>query len=119
MRIDGHRRCTLLLILIALLRLARPAGADEAQKRNEAASGVRHAGRQFVEDTRSAGKALGRDASEAAREGWDKTKGASAAAADAVRRATREFWRDVLEEKARLRAKLRRENAELRSRPAK
>ncbi len=119
MKIDGRRRCMRLLILIALVCLAPPAGAAEVQQGNEAPSGVRHAGKQLVEDARSAGKALGRDASEAARVGWDKTKGASAAAADAVRRATREFWRDLIQEKERLVEKLRRENRELRARQAK
>lgn len=117
MRIDGRKGRTL-LISMALLRLAHSAAADEAQKR-DAASGVRQAGKQLLEDARSAGKALGRDASEAAREGWDKTKGASAAAADAVRLATREFWRDLIQEKERLLEKLRRENRELRARQAK
>ena len=107
----------LVTLLLGLLTL--PAWADEAQKRRDAASGLRHAGKQLVEDARSAGKAFGRDASGAAQEAWDKTKGASAPAVDAVRHATHEFWRDLIQEKERLLEKLRRENRELRSRQAK
>lgn len=107
------------LVALLLGLLALPARADEAQKTKEAASGMRHAGKELVEDSRSTGKGFGRDASEAAQEAWDKTKGESAAAADRVRHATREFWRDLIQEKERLLEKLRRENRELRARPAK
>jgi len=50
---------------------------------------------------------------------WRKTREVSAAAAEEVRRATREFWRDVIREKERLLQALRRENRELRARKAR
>ncbi len=118
MRVDGHTSCTLLLILIALLCLGLPGWAGDPQKKDGGAQVLRRAGK-IVEAGELAGRELAHDASEAGREAWDKAKEASAAGAEEVRRATREFWRDVIEEKARLLAKLRRENAELRARRAK
>jgi hypothetical protein len=118
MTAGGRTSCTLLSILAALLCLGRPGGADETPKKDGRSPVLRGAGK-IVEEGEQAGREFAHDASQVGREAWAKAKEASAAAAEEVRRATREFWRDVLEEKARLRAKLRRENAELRSRRAK
>lgn len=103
---------------IAFLWLVPPASPDETQKKDGGAKILRRAGK-LVEAGESAGRALGRDASETGREAWEKAEEASAAAAEEVRRATREFWRDVIEEKERLLARLQRENRELRARQAK
>jgi hypothetical protein len=99
---------------LAVLWLVEPAGAAEATKKD----GSAHRAGKIVEAGESAGKEFGHDAAEVGREAWGKAQGASAAAAEEVRRATREFWRDVIEEKERLLAKLRRENRELRARQA-
>jgi hypothetical protein len=107
----GHARSSFLFL--ALLSLVRPAWAEDTPKKDGGKIG-RKAG-EVVEAGASAAKEFGRDASEAGREAWAEAK----AAVDEVRRATREFWRDVLEEKERLRAKLRQENHELRARQAK
>jgi hypothetical protein len=118
MRIDGRTSCTFLSILVALLCFGRLGWADEPPKKDGPAAVLRGAGK-IVEEGELAGKEFAHDASQAGRQAWEKAKETSAAAAEEVRRATREFWRDVLDEKARLRAKLRRENAELRARRAK
>jgi hypothetical protein len=117
MRVDGHTRCTLLLILIALLCLVLPGWAGDTQKKEGSAKVLRRV-EKIVEAGELAGRELAHDASEAGRDAWEKAKEVSAAAAEEVRRATHEFWRDLMEEKARLRAKLRRANAELRARRA-
>lgn len=106
------------MILIALLCLILPGWAGETEKKDGSAKVLRRA-EKIVEAGESAGRELAHDASKAGREAWEKAKEASAAAAEEVRRATHEFWRDVMEDKARLRGKLRRENAELRARRAK
>src|ERR1700674_5999269 len=90
-------------ILVVLLCLGRPAWADETPQKDGRAPVVRGAGK-IVEEGELAGREFAHDASQVGREAWEKAKKASAAAAEEVRRATREFWRDVLEEKARLRA---------------
>ena len=118
MTVGGRTTFTLLSILVALLCLGREGWTDETPKKDGRTPVLRGAGK-IVGESEQAGKEFAHDASQVGREAWAKAKEASAAAADEVRRATREFWRDVLEEKARLRAKLRRENAELRSRRAK
>ena len=113
-----HRIARSTLPFVALLWLVLPGWAGETEKKNGSGKILRRAG-ELVEAGESAGKEFGRDASEAGREAWDKAQEASAAAAEEVRGATREFWRDVIEEKERLLAKLRRENRELRARQAK
>ena len=119
MTVGGRTHCTLLSIfVVALLWLSRPGWAEEPPRKDGRSTVLRGAGK-VVEEGEQAGREFAHDASEVGREAWAKAKEASAAAAEEVRRATREFWRDVLEEKARLRAKLQRENAELRSRRAK
>jgi hypothetical protein len=118
MTVGGRTTCTLLSIVVALLCLGRPGWADETPKKDGRTPALRGAGR-IVEEGELAGREFAHDASQVGREAWAKAKEASAAAAEEVRRATHEFWRDVLEEKARLRAKLRRENAELRARRGK
>jgi hypothetical protein len=112
---DGRARSSLLLV--ALLSLVRPAWAEDTPKKDGGKVG-REAGK-VVAAGESAAKEFGHDASEAGREALAKAKEVSAAAVDEVRRATHEFWRDVVEEKERLRAKLRQENRELRARQAK
>jgi hypothetical protein len=107
-----------LSILVVLLCLGRPGWADETTKKDGRSPVLRGAGK-ILEEGELAGREFAHDASQVGREAWEKAREASAAAAEEVRKATREFWRDVLEEKARLRAKLRRENAELRARQAK
>ncbi len=116
MRSGGRARSSVLFLV--LLWLVRPGWAEETPKKDGGGKILRGAGK-VVEAGESAGKELGRDASEAGREAWEKAKVVSQAAAEEVRRATREFWRDVLGEKERLRAKLREENRELRARQAK
>jgi hypothetical protein len=101
---------------LALLCIALPATASEQK---DGSGKVQHRAEKIVEAGKSAAKDFGHDASEVGREAVEKAKQASAAAAEEVRRATREFWRDVVEEKERLRAKLRNENRELRTRKAK
>ena len=113
-----HRIACSTLPFITLLWLVLPGWAGETQKKDGSGKILRRAGK-LVEAGESAGKEFGRDASEAGREAWEKAREASAAAAEGVRGATREFWRDVIEEKERLLAKLRRENRELRARQAK
>ncbi len=117
-RVTLHRSACSALPFIALLWLTLPAGGDETQKKDGSAK-TRRGAEKLVEAGQSAGKEFGHDASEAGREAWAKAQGASATAAEEVRRATRDFWRDVIEEKERLLAKLRRENRELRARQAK
>jgi hypothetical protein len=118
MRVGGRASSWLLPILVALLCIGRPGwGADTPKK--DARAPVLRGAEKIVEEGELAGREFAHDASQVGREAWAKAKEASAAAAQEVRRATREFWRDVLEEKARLRAKLQRENAELRARQAK
>jgi len=70
---------------------------------------------RYVED---AGRELGRDADGASRKGWEKTKSFSSSAADEVRRATREFWDDVIRTKQAMAEKLRKENSELKAKKA-
>jgi hypothetical protein len=118
MTVGGRTSCTFLSILVALLCLGRPGWAEETPKKDGRTPVLRGAGK-VVEEGERAGREFAHDASQVGREAWAKAKEASAAVAEEVRRATREFWRDVLEEKARLRAKLRRENAELRAHRAK
>jgi len=109
--------CCSFALLFGLL--VAPAGAVETQKKKGAASALRGAGKELVEDAKAAGTELERDASDVGGDAWRKTREVSAAAAEEVRRATREFWRDVIEEKERLLQALRRENRELRNRQAR
>ena len=109
--------CWSFLLLLGFL--VAPAWAAETEKKKDAASALRSAGKELVEDAKAAGTELERDASDVGGDAWRKTREVSAAAAEEVRWATREFWRDVIEEKERLLAKLRRENRELRARKAR
>src|SRR5258708_35409226 len=112
MTVGGRTTFTLLSILVGLLCLGREGWADETPKKDGRPPVLRGAGK-IAEESEQAGREFAHDASQVGREAWAKAKQASAAAAEEVRRATREFWRDVLEEKARLRAELRPEHAEL------
>jgi hypothetical protein len=118
MTVGGRSSSLLLSILVALLCLGRPGWGEDTPKK-DAQAPLLHGAGKLVKEGELAGREFAHDATQVSKEAWAKAKEASADAAEEVRRATREFWRDVLEEKARLRTKLRRENAELRARQAK
>ncbi len=126
----------MLPLLIAALAATAPARAEESQKKDSKQSGTisdafKKAGHEFVQDAKAAGrdirnstvgrkvegtaKEIGHDTAETSKKGWDKTKSFSASAADEVKRATREFWDDVIHAKEAVAEKLRKENADLKS----
>jgi hypothetical protein len=134
-RVIRFRIMTLPAMLL-LLAATAPALAEDPPKKEGQATGtasgeVKEAGRELVKDTKEAGRDLknskaGRYVEEAARElgsdvagaskqGWDKTKSFSSSAAEEVKQATREFWNDVIRTKEAMAGKLRKENAELKS----
>ena len=123
-------------VLLVLLAAMAPGRADDPPKKEPQASGtasgeVKEAGREFVQDTKAAGRdlrdskagkyvgeaarELGHDVAGASKQGWDKTKSFSSSAAEEVKQATREFWNDVIRTKEAMAGKLRKENADLKS----
>ena len=123
-------------VLLVLLAATAPVRADDPPKKEAEASGtasseVKAAGHELVQDTKAAGRdlrnskagryveeaarELGRDVAGASKQGLDKSKSLSASAAEEVKRATREFWDDVIRTKEAVAEKLRKENAGLKS----
>ncbi len=127
---------TVLPLLVLALCTASPARAADPGTKGGDDSGslaekMKKAGREFVEDAKAAGRDIrdskvgrkvegtardiGHDAAGTGKKGWDKTKSFSESAAEDVKRATLEFWGDVIRTKEAVAAKLRKENADLKS----
>jgi hypothetical protein len=125
-----------LVILALLLPLVVPATAraeDPPKPPDGDASNmggeIKKAGREFVQDVKTVGRDVrkskvgryveggardvARDAAGAGRSGLAWTKSTTFAAADEVRRATREFWDDVIRTRRAVLDKLRKENSDL------
>jgi len=118
----------------ALGRVSTEEPAKEQQDGGKVSGEVKQAGQEFLRDAKEVGKEIrdstagraveegtkefGRDAADASRKGWGKTKSLSVSAADEVRRATREFWDDVIRTKQQVAEKLRKENTAIKARKA-
>ena len=129
----GH--LALPVLLVALAATAPASAGDPPKKESEdpgkVSDKVKAAGLELLEDAKAAGheirrskvgrqvegaaREIGHDAAGASKKGWDKTKSFSASAAEDVKRATREFWDDVIRAKEAVAEKLRKENADLKS----
>ncbi len=119
----------ILLGLSAVPGRAEDPPRKETQEPAKVSGEVKEAGKELAEDTKAAGRELkdsklgryvedaahelGRDISGASKQGWEKSKSFSASAADEVKKATREFWDDVIRTKEAILEKLRSENADL------
>ena len=112
------------LVIPATARAEDPPKPPEGDASNRGGE-IKKAGREFDQDVKTVGRDVrkskvgryveggARDAAGAGRSGLAWTKSTTFAAADEVRRATREFWDDVIRTRRAVLDKLRKENSDL------